>query len=194
LTVRKATGTTVSLLILIIGIAYLFPIVRNALPYRVLYTLYERIYSQYTLGGIYPFFVKFAVSIIVLVGILDAILRNKTALGLLSSLNIPIVMSIPVIITALIQKANMYMFWAILQIAVIIGVYWTFRKIIRNNRPSGQKLIQFIKGLKSGGGEHNGHASDHCIVLGACLLLLIVYASVIISFILFVANHWSMFT
>jgi len=192
--VRKATGTTVSLIVFIVGIVYFLPIIRNTLPYQWFYTLTGRMYPQYAIGGFYPLAVKTAIWIILVVGILDAILRNKIALGFLSSLNIPIVLSIPVIITAFIPRANLYLFWAILQFAVIIGIYWTFRKIMHNNHPGGQKLIPFIKEIKDVGGAKNRHISDHLTVWVTCLLLLAVFSTAVISFVVYIATHWSLFT
>ena len=121
ITVKKAAGTTISLIALFVGIVYFSPIIKNMLPSEVFYTLNGRLYPQYSLGSFYPFIVKTAIIIIIAVGILNAIMRNKVAFGLLSSFSIPIIMSIPVIFTAFNPQVNFYMFWAILQIAVIIS-------------------------------------------------------------------------
>jgi len=193
MTVRKATGTTVSLVVLIVGIVYLLPVIKNSLPYEVFYTLDERMFPQFVHGSFTFFIVKTAIWLIIVVGIFDAILRNRVALGLLSSLNIPIVMSLPVIITAFIPQANIYIFWTVLQISVIIGIYWAFRKTIRNNHSGGQKMIPFVKEIKNFGGMHSGHVSDHFSVWVVSLLLLVVFAVTIISLLVFLAIHWNAF-
>ena len=191
MTVRKATGTTISLIILIAGLAYLLPLAVNSLRYEVNSTIYGRMYLLDNFGGPYPFVVKAAIWSIIVSGILDAILRNKVALGLFSSLNIPIVMCIPVFIAAFIPPVNSYMFWAVLQLAVILGTYWAFRKTIRNNHSGGQKLIPFIKEIASAGGTPRGHASDHYVVWGASLFLLVVWFVSLIAFVVFVATNWN---
>ena len=193
MTVKRVTGTTISLAALFVGIVFLFPIIMRVLPYKALYPLDERVCSYYSLGGFYPFFIKAAICIIIGAGILDAILRRRVALGLLSSLSVPIVLCIPIVITALIPRANFYMFWLVMQIAVIIGVYWTFRKITYNNYSGGRKLIPFIKGIKNSGSTRNAHVIDHFVVWGVSLLLLIVCIIVIVAFIVFIATHWGKF-
>ena len=193
MSVKKATGTTISLIVLVVGTIYLIPIIISVLPYRAFFPLDARAYSHYPIGGYYPFSMKATIWIIVGVGILDAILRRKVAFGLLSSLNIPIIMSIPIIITEFIPQASFYIFWVIMQITAIVGIYWSFRKIIRNNHPYGQKLFSFIKKSNHPGAERTGHVSDHYVVWGVSLLLFIVYIILIIAFLFFMITHWGMF-
>jgi uncharacterized membrane protein len=102
-------------------------------------------------------------------------------------------MGIPVIVAALIPPVNPYMFWAVLQVSATIGAYWMFRKIIRNNRPGGQKMIPFIKEIKTAGGIPKGHISDHYGVFGMSLLLIAVYVLLLISLIIFAATYWDAF-
>ena len=192
MTVKKSKGTALSLIVLIVAIMYLLPVVRNALPYEVPYILGERMNPGHAIGSLYPLIVKASVWLIVVAGALDAILRNKVALGLLSSFSVPIVMGVPVAIAAFIPRVDLYLFWAMLHIAAMIGLYWTFRKIIRNNCPGGQKMIPFVRAIKDVGGAHNGHAADHYTVWATALLLLAANAIVTISFLVFVAVHWGM--
>jgi len=196
--VRKVSKTTFSLIVLIVGLIYLLPVIRYALLYGEFYTLGNRLYELYYLGGYYlggyyPFIVNAAIWIMIVAGMLDVIMRNKVAFDVLSSLNIPITVSIPVIIAALFPSVDLIMFWGILQLAVILGIYGTFRKIIRNNHTNGQKMTPFIKKIKTAGGRPNGHIYDHYVVFGTSLLLLAVYALLVLSFLIYVATHWQAF-
>jgi hypothetical protein len=191
--VRKTTGTTFSLVVLIVGLSYLFPVIMNALPGEVAYTLVGRFHPQYEVGSYHVFIINAAIWISIVAGIIDAILNNRIAFSLLSSLNIPLVMAIPAIIIAVIPAANIYMFWGLFYVIVILGVYWTFRKVVKNNHSSAQKLIPFIKDIKMGGGMPSGHKSDHYIVFGVSALLIAVWAILILSALVFVIANWQAF-
>ena len=190
MTVKKANGTTLSLIVLAAAIAYFLPMIKGALPGELLDILGARMDPGYTLGSLYPQIVKAAFWLIAAAGILDAILRNRVAFGLLSSFSVPIVIGIPVVIMALVQQLDLHIFWAILHVAAIVGLYWTFRKIIRNSRPGGQKLISFIKEIKDAGGAYHSHAVDHFTVWGTALLLLAADVIVVVSLAVFVVVYW----
>jgi hypothetical protein len=187
--VRKASATTLSLVVLIIGLCILFPIIMRSLPYEAVYTLADRFHPQYYFSRYFPFIVKIAIWIIIAAGLLDAIMRHKIAFGLFSSLNVPFMLCIPVFIITFIPPVNPYMFWGAMQVIAIIGVYWTFRKLIRNNHSGGQKLIAFIKEIGTGGGSHSGHISGHYAVFCISILLIAVCVLLIISMLLFVVTH-----
>jgi hypothetical protein len=85
------------------------------------------------------------------------------------------------------------MFWAVLQVSAVIGVYWTFRKLIRNNHPDGRKMIPFIKEIKTAGGIPRGHISDHYGIFGMSLFLIAVYVLLLLSLIIFAATYWGAF-
>jgi len=190
--VRKITGTTVSFLMWIIAVYFLFPRILNALPYEAVDTLEWRFHPQYVSG--YDTFIIFAaIWVMVAAGVIDSILNNRVALGLLASFNIPLVLAIPVIILAFIHPVNEHIFWCVLYVTVILGIYWTFRKIIANNHPSGQKLIPFIKDIKTGGGVPGGHASDHYTVFVFSLFLIALQMTLIISMIIYAVNNWQEF-
>ena len=191
MSVKKAAGTTFWLIFLFVGIALLLPIIRQALPYEVVYSFDARFYSQYYVGGFFPFVVNLAVWIIVIAGTLDAILNNKFHFQLLGSFSVVIVLSIPTIIAGVIPAVTPYMFWGIYQLIAILGTYWAFRKFSHNKHYGGQKMIPFIKELKNAGGLAKGHISDHYIAVGMGSILAALEALQIISFIIFAIMYWN---
>jgi len=194
--VREVSRTTLSLIIFTIGVVYLNPILKYVFPYMFnnqivnvfFYTLAERLHPQNYLGWYYPFIVNVAILIIILIGMLDAILKNRVAFGLLFSLDIPIILCCSVIIMAFIPLVNLYVFWGALQLAVIIGIYWMFRRIMQNIYSKGQKMIPFVKEIKMGGGKPICHVFDHYTVFGSSLLLLAVYTMLLLSFLVYVTS------
>lgn len=193
MSVRKAAGTTFWLIVLFVGFSFMLPVIRNALPYEIIYPLETRLHPQYYMSRFFPFVVNLAMWAAIVVGTIDVILNNRNHFALLKSYNVLIVLAIPVIITACIPPVTINMFWGVLQLTAILGTYWTFRKFIHNNRRGGQKLIPFIKEIKNTGGSPIGHISDHYIVWGASLVLITIYALQIILFIVFVSTNWNAF-
>ena len=186
--VRKTAGTTFWLIALFVGFSFLISAIRNEFLF-----LLSRLQPQYYVGSYYFFVVSLAMWAAIIAGTVDVILNNRYHLTLLKSYNVLIVMAIPVIITAAIPFVSIPMFWAVLQLAAVIGTYWTFRKLIHNNHKSGQKVIPFIKEIKTRGGSPACHISDHYAVWGASLLLVGLYALQVISLIVFVAVNWNSF-
>ena len=161
MSVRKAAGTTFWAIVLFVGLSFLIPVIKTEFPYEIIYPLMARLHPQNYMSGYYPFIVNLAMWAAIIAGTIDAILNNRKHLELLKSYNVLIVMAVPVIIAACIPSVRMQMFWGVLQFVAIIGTYWTFRKFIHNNHESGKKLIPFIKEVKTLGGPHVGHISDH---------------------------------
>lgn len=192
--VRKTTATTFSLVVLIIGLYLLIPVIQRALPYEVWHIIDERFYQKHSISGFYSSILSISVWLIVVVGIFDAILNNRVALALLSSLNIPVILGIIVIIFTSIPSVNNYLFWGLLYTTTILGIYWTFRKFITNNHPKGQKLIPFIQKIKLGVETGSGHISDRYTVFSISILLTGVYVLLIVSFVVYVVAHWGMFS
>ena len=191
--VRTATATTFSLIVLIVGLYLLIPEIRHTLPPEMWRTLNKWFHSQYYIG-VYHSFILFASAwFIVIVGIIDVILNNRVAVALLLSLNVPIILSIITIIL-LFFPVNVYIFWGMVYISLILGILWTFRKIISNNHREGQKLIPFIKEIKTGVGTGRNHISDRYIVFGISILLTGVYILLLVSFVIYVIVYWGMFT
>jgi membrane protein insertase Oxa1/YidC/SpoIIIJ len=190
--VRKAAGTTFWLIFFFAGLSYLLPAIGNSLPNAIAEAarlLYAKMHPQGYIGDYFTFVAYIAILIMIVVGVLDAIMNNRRHFQLLASFNVLIVLSLPVIVTAVIPPVTLNIFWGILQLVAILGTYWTFRKFIRNNRKEGQKLIPFVKEIKIGGGTPTGHISDHYIVFGASLVLLAFGALQIGTLLIFVVAH-----
>jgi len=193
MTVRKAAGTSVSLAVLIVGAILLLPVIKKLLPNEITEIIARRTPNPSSIAGFYTLVVKAGVWMVILAGALDAIMQKRVAMGLLASLNIPLVMCIPVIIAGTIPQLGLYLFWAITQATVMAGAYWAFRKVMRNNRLGGQKLVPFIKEIKELGGMQGGHISDHFVIWGASLLLLAFCALSIVSLLVYIAVNWYRF-
>ena len=183
--VKKATRATFWLVFLFTGIILLIPVIKQVLPYEILFSLDIRFRPENDIKSFFPFIVNLAVWIMIAAGTLDVILNNKAHFQLLGSFSVIIVLGIPIIVIASIPSVTLYIFWGAYQLIAILGTYWTFRKIIKNNKLSGQKLISFIKEIKTGGGIPMGHVSDHYIVFGMALILIILQAVLIVSMLIY---------
>jgi hypothetical protein len=193
--VRQAAKTTLSLLffaLLFAGLAAIWPRLIGLLPEAAAYTLTARFSPPFAFAGYYAFILGLALRMIVAAGVLDAILRHRTGLNLLSSFS-TLISGLPVVVLAFIPAINAYVCWGVAQMAAAVGVYWTFRKLTRNNRLGGQKLLPFIKEMKTGGGPRRGHVADHYIVFAASLLLIALYVLLLASLLFFVITNGSMF-
>lgn len=193
MSVRKAAVTTFWLIVFFAALSLLIPVIRNALPHEIIYPLETHLHPQYEIGEFYSFIVNLAIWAAIVAGTIDAVLNNRDLFTLPKSYTVLIVLAIPVIIAACIPSSSIYIFWAFSQIMSIIGLYWTFRKFICNNHQGGQKLIPFIKEIKSIGGSPIGHISDHYVVWGVSLMLLALCALQIIALIVFVGTNWNAF-
>jgi len=190
--VRRMSATTFSLAVLIIGLYFLVPEMRHILPKNVWYSFYGRLPSQYYIGKYHSFILSTSVWLMVVVGIIDAILNSRVAFYLLSSLKVPIVLGIAVIIFLFIPVNN-YIFWGLVYIASILGILWTFRIIILNNHPGGKKLIPFIKEIKEGVGYGGNHNSDRYTIFGVSIILAGVYVILFVSFAFYVIAYRNRF-
>ena len=191
--VRKTTGTTFSLIVLIVGVYFLLSASRHILPLEVLRLIDKRFYSQYYIGKYHSFLQFVSAWLIVVVGIVDVILNNRVNFALRFSFNIPIILSIPMIIFIFIPLINAYLFWGLIYVILILGVFWTFKKFITNNHNGRLKLIPFIKEIMNGVGSGSNHISDRYIVFGISILLIGVYTLLLVSFVIYVITYWSMF-
>jgi len=192
MSVRKISATTFSLIVLVIGLYFLLPEIWRNLPNKVWYLFYGRFPPQYYIGNYHSFILSASAWLIVVVGIIDAILNNRIALNLLSSLKVPIVMCIS-IIALLFVPVNNYIFWGLVYIVLILAILFIFRKIILNNHPGGKKFILFIKEIKTGAGTGGNHISDRYTVFGISILLAGVYILLLVSFVVYLIVYWGMF-
>jgi len=190
--VRRMSATTFSLAVFIIGLCFFVPEMRHILPNNVLYSFYGQLPSQYYIGKYHSFILSASAWLIFVVGIIDAILNNRVAFYLLSSLKVPIVLGIAVIIFLFIPVNN-YIFWVLVYIALIFSVLWTFRVIILNNNPGGKKLIPFIKEIKEGVGYGGNNISDRYAVFGVSIILAGVYIILLVSFTFYVIVYRNRF-
>jgi len=192
--VRKTAATTnLALIVLIIGLSFLIAWIWRSLPYEIWRFFMGRSQWIYYIGWFHGFITKTAMWLIIIVGIIDAILKRRGVLSAFSSLNVPIVLGVPVVLFVFIP-VSAYIFLGLCYVAAIIGVYWTFRKIIGNNQSGGQKLIPFINSIKTGAGTGTNHISDRYTVFGAALVLAVFYALLLVSFAIYVIENLNMFT
>ena len=192
--VRKISSTTFSLILLIVGLCFFIPKILHILPYEVWHIIDRRFSSQQYIGIHHSFILTFSVWLIVVVGAIDAIFQNRVMLKLLFSFNVPVVLGIPIMLFVFIPSINDYLFWGLFYFTLIFGIYWTFRKFISNNYPGGQKLILFIKNIKTGTATGDNHILDRYTVFGISILLIVVYTLLLVSFVVYVVTYWRMFT
>lgn len=192
--VRKMSTTTISLIVLAVGLYFLIPVIYNALPYEMRYILNRQLDpSPYYIEKYHSVIISAAFWSVVIAGIIDSVVRSRVALELFSSFAVPFILIIPIIIIAIMPSVNVYMFWGLLYVIMIWGVYRTFRMLIGNYRPARQKLVHFIRTINSNQRSVNSHAADLYLAVGTSLSLLGVGALLFFSLVVYAVVHWRSF-
>jgi len=184
--VRRMSATTISLIVVIVCIFYFILEMPRAFPNDAFRVINER----YLIGNYHSFIISSAIWLICIVGIIDSILKKYVAMTVVYSFFIPIVL-FSIIFSITIYPVNSYIIWGIIYIVLILGIYIIFRWFIPNNYPGGIKLLQFIKQITSGVGRGSNHIIDRYTVFIISMLLVMVYALLLVSFVIYVITFRS---
>ena len=164
MTVKKFSATTISIVIITACIIIFLPIVLRNNFTEILRIMNVRFMLIKRQGDYHLSVLSIAIAIIAITCFFDAILHNRVALMLFASFNIPLFLSILLIIISYIQQINSSIYLIALYVILVLGIYWSYRKIISNNIPGGLSLIRFFKTFTSSVGTGSGHIADRIIV------------------------------
>jgi hypothetical protein len=190
--VRKTSATTLSMIILTIIFALLLAILQDALPYSVLHSLETRFLSLSDIGAYHSSVLKISIWLIIIVGIIDAVLRNTVALSVLSSFKITLVLAILAIILIFIPVSTSF-FWGLMYVIVIIGIYLSFHKLYSNNNHKSRNHMPFLKGVLLYLGSGDGNIWNRYTVVIGSVVLAVFFFLLIISLAFYLLDNWRAF-
>ena len=148
MTIRKYSKTTVSLMVIIIGLLILGTVViEKQLPYEITEPFLRKIYSYEHLGSWTAFTVKASAWLMIFVGVIDSVLKTKTGFGVFSSMKVPIVMCVPPVISALTLKNDIW-FWLIVGIVNVFAIAWSYSIIMNDCCSEKRNIFAFLFKLK----------------------------------------------
>lgn len=185
--VRKTTATTVSLLVLIAGLHFLFQWVLHRGSNEALVRIIYRISSIASIGNFNVFLLKASFWTVLFINILDTILNNKVVFGVFNAVYIPVFMG-GVLIGGVSIPIETHLFIILVYIVAISAVYWSFQKLIKNNHLGGQSLVAFLKEGYNGIKTASGHISDRHVVFHSSVILIALMAILIVSFIVYLTK------
>ena len=166
------------------------------------YVIRGRLLPNEYIGTYYPVLFYFNVKIIIAVCLIDAILKHKVALRLLSSFVLPLILTAIVTISLCIVKINILQLWAIFYGCMIICLHSIFKRIILYSESIGGsadlKLVKgFVLTIKNTilkivhtDKKKFNNPVDEITILSASSLVLFLEVVSIISYIIYFAMHW----
>jgi len=211
MTVRETAKTTVSVVILYIGLiffrSYYVKLLLKFASFvlsneEYLSIINGRLLPNKYIGAYFPALFYFGVIVIIAVRAIDAILDKKIALRLLSSFVLPLFLTAVVTIALCIERINLLQLWAIFYVCMIICLHSTFKKIVIHTESIGSyanlKLIKvFFLTIKntilkviSTNIKKFSNPIDEIISLSASALVLLLEVITLISFIIYLTMHW----
>jgi len=211
MTVRKITKTTLSVIILIIGLVlfrkYYVELLSKLLKYVFKIEEYApiiigKLFPNEFIGSFFPKFFYFCVMVIIITRVLDAIFDNKVALKILSPFISPLILTIIISIALCINKLNLLQLWAIFYFCLLICLHSTFKRFILHSESiesyANLKLIKgyfitikniIVKAVSTGIGNFNNPV-DEVIILLTSTVVLLSEIIVIISYIVYLSKYW----
>jgi hypothetical protein len=211
MTVRNITKTTLSALLLITGFVFfrkyyilLLSNLMNKFFHMEGYApvIFIKLFPNNYIGSYYPKLFYFCVIVIIAARMLDAILDQKAAFGILSPYISPLIITAIISIALCIDKLNMLQLWGIFYFFIIICLHSTFKKIILHSesidRYANLKLIKgfFVtikdtisKAVSTGIGYFD-NPLDEVIILFTSAVVLLSEIIVLISFIVYMSKYW----
>lgn len=195
--VRRASVTTLSIIVLSAGLCILIPVILNTVPYEVQRTLEiyfnpNRINTKH-IGGYHIFVIYAAVWLVAVAGMIDSIINSRIAFALFRFFKILIILAVFLVTFALlptlISQGRLFcekLFWGLFYVIMILSVYRAFQNLIKNYRPASQKLIPFLKT----GRDADDPISDYYAVVGMSLVLVGAGVLLVISFVVFMISGW----
>jgi hypothetical protein len=211
MTVRKITLSTLTVSISLTGFIFFRLYYINLLSKLMnvffgdneyFYIISERLLPNMYISAFFPSLFYFCVIAIVIACFINSILDYKIALKIFSSFKFPLILTMIITITLCIFKINILQLWAIFYGCIILCLHSTLKKLLLQSESTGSyvnlKLIKgFFPAIKntivnafSTGIRNYNNPVDEIIILLAVFLILLLEVMAIISYIIYLTNHW----
>lgn len=185
--IRKTAVSTISIIMMLAAFCCLILWAFSSLPYEAKDTFISRISSFGNIGSFHKFIIQVSVGLSIFACVWDAIYKQKTWFGVLSSFNVVITFCVAIVILAL-CPFNVGWFWCSIYFTLCLCLLCAFKKSQANNGSS-EQLIAFIKVMKNGAGTGDNHIIDRNVTYVLSMVLALFFAIEIISLLIFILTN-----
>jgi len=186
--VRRASLSTLSLIVFFTAVYFLIPVVASIAPQSFVYILFARSSIELLIGSFHANLINLIGWAIIFVGVVDAILRQKVGFMVIGSFIVPILLVALELLATRVSFSNPIIFLALVYALLILSLYITFRKFRGGNVAHPTKLFAFIKEIKSTK-IYDSHVSDHYIVLAVSTAVAALLMVSLVSFGVFIVSN-----
>lgn len=193
-TVRKMTKTTVTLIILAVGLTLIMRWCRT-LPGEFFYKMEYLLRSKTQIGGFHSFLIPVSFWLLLIASGIEAIYCEKNGVYVLSPFGTPLIFSMCVAVWGLVAtstRVNILWFWLFCYVGLIICVRIAYGRLsnIKGAGPSKIKLL-----LKSPPSKNDGDVSiiDRSVLYVAKIVMLVDWFALLISTIVFCIQYKQIF-
>lgn len=193
-TVRKTAKTTVTLIILAIGLALLMRWC-GTLSGEFLYKMESLLNSKTQIGGFHSFLIRLSFWLLLIASGIEAVYREKNGVYALGSFGVPIIFSMCVAVWGLVAtstRVNILWFWLFYYVGLFISARISYSRLssIKGAGPSKIKLL-----MKSPPSKNDGDISiiDRSVLYVAKIAMLVDWFALLIAAIVFCIQYKQIF-
>ena len=193
-TVRKTAKTTVTLIILAIGLALLMRWC-GTLSGEFFYKMEFLLSSKTQIGGFHSFLIRLSFWLLLIASGIEAVYREKNGVYALGSFGVPIIFSACVAAWGLVAtstRVNILWFWLFYYVRLILCVRISYSRLsnIKGAGPSKIKLL-----LKSPPSKNDGDISiiDRSVLYVVRIMMLVIWFAILISTIVYSIQYKQIF-
>lgn len=194
MTVNAASKSTLGLLIILVGAWFGIPLLHDQLPFEVQslhnYRISEFDYLERNRGGLSVHIIPLAFWVAVIAGSVDVIINQERGLSILKAFFPLIIISLLLALMTLGKGFGLWIFWLVLQVSVIVGMYWTYQRFADSNCHSGFSILGLIRSPMT---FLSGHIIDRIVVAVVIGLLLALFAAQMILTGMHLYEYWSIY-
>lgn len=193
-TVRKTAKTTVTLIILAIGLALLMRWC-GTLSGVFFYKMESLLNSKTQIGGFHSFLIRFSFWLLLIASGLEAVYREKNGVYILTPFGVPIVFSMCVAVWGLVAtstRVNILWFWLFYYAGLIICVRILYSRL-SNIKGTGSSKIKLL--MKSPPPKNDGDISiiDRSVLYGAKIAMLVDWFALLIFTLVYCIQYKQIF-
>lgn len=193
-TVRKTAKTTVTLIILAIGLALLMRWC-GTLSEEFFYKMESLLNSKTQIGEFHSFLIRLSFWLLLIASGIEAVYREKNGVYALGSFGVPIIFSACVAVWGLVAtstRVNILWFWLFYYVGLILCVRISYSRLsnIKGAGPSKIKLL-----LKSPPSKNDGDISiiDRSVLYVVRIMMLVIWFAILISTIVYSIQYKQIF-
>ena len=189
-TVRKTTKTTVTLIILAVGVALLMRWC-GMLPGKFFYKMRALLYSKAQIGGGYSFLIFLSFWLLLIVSEIEVIYREQTGVHAVGSFGAPIIFSICVAVWGVVAtsaRVNTLWFWLFYHVGLIICIRIAYNRL-SNIKGAGSSKIKLLVKSPPSKSDDDISLIDRSVLYITKIVMLVDWFALLISVIVFCVQY-----